>query len=78
DDEAVLAEKALGRSLDEVFPIEDYQVMHIRLFPHDIIHVENLGGDIDKVLDQRITFGCFPWRFLGGEAAMSRCVAFVD
>lgn len=34
--------------------------MHTLLFPHEVIHIENLGGDIDKVLDQRITFGCFP------------------
>jgi arylformamidase len=30
------------------------------------------------VLDQRIQFGCFPWRFQGGEAAFCRAVAFLD
>ena len=29
--------------------------MHTLLFPHDVIHIENLGGAIDEVLDQRIT-----------------------
>jgi kynurenine formamidase len=77
-DEAELAEEKLGRSLDEVFPREDYQIMHTLLFPHDVIHIENLGGEIDQVLDQRITFGCFPWRFQGGEAAYCRAVAFLD
>jgi kynurenine formamidase len=77
-DEAVKAQRALGRGLEELFPEDDYQVMHVRLFPHDVIHVENLGGDIDQVLDRRISFGCFPWRFQGGEAAMCRCVAFVE
>jgi kynurenine formamidase len=77
-DEAEEAEKALGRSLDEVFPKSDYQIMHTLLFPHDVIHIENLGGAIDDVLDQRIQFGCFPWRFQGGEAAMCRAVAFLD
>jgi arylformamidase len=77
-DEAELAEAKLGRSLDEVFPKQDYQIMHTLLFPHDVIHVENLGGEIDEVLDRRITFGCFPWRFQGGEAAFCRAVAFPD
>ena len=66
------------RSLDEIFPKPDYQIMHTLLFPHDIVHIENLGGEIDQVLDQKITFGCFPWRFQGGEAAFCRAVAFLD
>jgi arylformamidase len=77
-DEAGYAEAKLGRGLDEVFPAPDYQVMHTLLFPRDVIHIENLGGDIDKVLDRKIQFGCFPWRFQGGEAAFCRAVAFLD
>ena len=77
-DEAEEAERKLGRPLDEVFPKEDYQVMHVALFPHDVVHIENLGGAIDEVLDQRIRLGCFPWRFQGGEAAFCRAVAFLD
>ena len=77
-DEAVKAEAKLGRRLDEVFPPDDYQVMHVALFPHDVIHIENLGGALDEVLDRRIRFGCFPWRFQGGEAAFCRAVAFLD
>ena len=77
-DEAAFAEEKLGRSLDEIFPPPDYQIMHTLLFPHDVIHVENLGGEIDRVLDQRVNFGCFPWRFQGGEAAYCRAVAFLD
>jgi arylformamidase len=77
-DEAEEAEKKLGRSLDEIFPRADYQIMHTLLFPHDIIHIENLGGQIDEVLDQKIQLGCFPWRFQGGEAALCRAVAILD
>jgi arylformamidase len=77
-DEAERAERKLGRPLDEVFPMDDYQVMHTLLFPRDVIHVENLGGAIDQVCDQRLQFGCFPWRFQGGEAAFCRAVAFLD
>src|SRR5438874_919029 len=39
---------------------------------------QDSGGAIDEVLDSRITFGCFPWRFQGGEAAFCRAVAFLD
>ncbi len=77
-DEAEDAEAKLGRGLDELFPKADYQIMHTLLFPHDVIHIENLGGAIDEVLDRRIRFGCFPWRFQGGEAAFGRAVAFLD
>lgn len=65
-----------GKSMEELMPEEDYQVMHIPLFPKNIIHAENLGGDIDKVLNRRMIIGCFPWRFVGGESCISRIVAF--
>jgi kynurenine formamidase len=68
---------ALGKPLEEIWPDDDIQVMHYDLFPHEIIHIENAGGLIDRVLDQRVTVGCFPWRFMGGEAAFCRFVAFV-
>src|SRR5919204_6758849 len=77
-DEADKAEQKLGRSLDEIFPVADYQVMHTLLFPHDVVHIENLGGELDQVLDRKITVGCFPWRFQGGEAAFCRAVAFLQ
>jgi len=72
-------EAAIGRSLEEAFPWpEDYQCMHVQLFPHGVFHAENVGGRIDEVLDQRLWVGCFPFRFQGGEAAFSRFVAFVE
>jgi kynurenine formamidase len=72
-------EAALGMSMDEAFPWpEAYQCMHVKLFPHGVFHAENVGGQIDEVLDQRIWLGCFPFRFAGGEAAFSRIVAFVE
>jgi arylformamidase len=77
-DEAEDAEAKLGRPLAEIWPKHDYQIMHTLLFPHEVIHIENLGGDIDKVLDQKVMFGCFPWRFQGGEAAFCRAVVFLD
>jgi len=64
------------QGLKEIFPQEHYQLMHIQLFPHNLIHAENLGGDIDRILNRRITVGCFPWRFVGGESSICRIVAF--
>jgi len=68
-----------GKGLDEIYPWPNvYQAMHIMVFPkpHVIIHAENLGGDIDKVLNKRLIIGCFPWKFEGGESAFCRIVAF--
>lgn len=70
------AEKKLGRPLEEIFPTEKYQFMHIKLFPHGIIHAENLGGNIDYLLNKRTIVGAFPWKFVGGESCICRIVAF--
>jgi kynurenine formamidase len=67
-----------GKPLAEIFDDTKYQLMHIELFPHGIIHAECLGGDIDLLLNKRVTIGFFPWRFVDGEASIGRCVAFVD
>ena len=67
-----------GMSLEQRFDDSKYQLMHIELFPHGIIHAECLGGDIDLLLNQRVTLGCFPWRFVDGESSISRIVAIVD
>lgn len=67
-----------GVKIDKVFPRSRHFVMHKLPFPHGIIHVENLGGDVDEVLNTRCKIGCFPFRFVGGEAAMARVVAFIE
>jgi hypothetical protein len=51
--------------------------MHLEMFPYGIIHAECLGGDIDLFVNQRITVGFFPWRFVDGESSIGRCVAMV-
>ncbi len=72
-------EKFGKKEVEALFPDRAYQLTHNALFPHDCIHVENLGGDISapELQNQRVTLGCFPWLFKGGEAAFSRAVAFV-
>lgn len=71
-------QKKYGKGLTEVFTDDKYQLMHLEMFPHGIIHAECVGGDIDLVLNERVTIGCFPWRFVDGEASIARIVAFVD
>jgi len=70
--------KSYGEPLAERFDDSKYQLMHLELFNHGIIHAECLGGDIDLLLNQRVTVGCFPWRFVDGESSIARIVAIVD
>ena len=70
--------KTYNKSLDEVFSTDKYQLMHLEMFNHGIIHAECLGGDIDLLLNQRATIGCFPWRFVDGESCIARILAFVE
>ncbi|MBC8506608.1 MAG: cyclase family protein [Anaerolineales bacterium] len=74
----IVFQKKFGQTLADFYDDSKYQMMHIALFPHGIIHAECLGGDIDLLLNQRVTIGFFPWRFVDGEASIGRCVAFVD
>lgn len=74
----VLREK-YGKGLDEIYHWQDsYQAMHIAVFPkpYEIIHVENIGGEIDKVLNKRLILATLPWKFQYGESAFCRCLAF--
>ena len=73
------ATKKLGKPLKEIFPPEMDHMMHT-LFrkPYEMIHVENLGGEIDSILNQRVLVGCFPLKTIGGESSPCRVVAFKD
>ncbi len=75
------SEKKFGaKKMAELFPDEAYQLTHNALFPFNCMHIENLGGDIGapELQNRRLTLGCFPWKFKGGEAAFARAVAFVE
>ena len=71
-------QKKFGKSIEEVFTEERYQLMHIDLFPHSIIHAECFGGNIDLILNRRVKVGFFPWRFVDGESSIGRAVAFLE
>ncbi len=75
--DAYMREK-YGKGLDEIYHWPDsYQAMHIQVFvrPWEIIHAENIGGEIDKVLNKRLILGTIPWKFRDGESAFCRCIA---
>jgi len=66
-----------GKAWEEMFPYEEYyQVMHLDLFPVGLIHAENLGGEIDKLNNQRSWIGLFPWKGIEMESSICRIAAF--
>jgi arylformamidase len=70
--------KKHGMSLEQFFDETKYQLMHLEMFQHGIIHAECLGGEMDLLINRRVQIGFFPWRFVDGESSIGRCVAFVD
>ena len=66
-----------GMALEEFFDDSKYQLMHLEMFNHGIVHAECMGGDIDLLLNKRAVIGCFPWRLVDGESCISRILAFV-
>lgn len=62
-----------GRTVhDNIFPF------HSWAFEEGLIHAENVGGDIELVLNRRCLIGAFPWRYEGLEACPCRIVCFLD
>lgn len=55
-----------------------WEPCHKYLLGHGIVGVENLGGDLDKLTNQRFRFNCFPLRWYLGDGSMARCVAEID
>ena len=58
---AACEEKFGKEGMAELFPDSAYQLTHNALFPHDCMHIENLGGEIDHadIQNQRLALGCF-------------------
>jgi len=65
--------KKSGRRVTaDVFPF------HSWAFQEGLLHAENLGGDIELMLNKRALIGAFPWRYQGLEACPCRIVAFLE
>jgi kynurenine formamidase len=82
-------EAKVGLSCDEFFGeysyvhkksgrqvVEDMFPFHSYAFQEGLIHAENVGGDIEKMLNKRAIIGAFPWRYEGLEACPCRIVCF--
>ncbi len=64
-------------NVQDIFPRKTWQLMHSELFKHEIIHVENLGGDMQKVANKRAVIGTFPLKLIS-ESAPCRVVAWIE
>ena len=84
-------EEQVGKPVEEVFPPYEYthrlsgRTVRNDLFPfhnyamqYNLLHAENVGGDIEKVLNRRAIIGAFPWKYEGLESCPCRIVAFFD
>ena len=84
-------EEKVGMKVDEYFPMYEYThklsgrrvrndlfPFHNWAFREGLIHAENVGGDIGKVLNTRAVIGAFPWKYEGLEACPCRIIAFYD
>jgi len=60
----------------ETFDDESWMLAHRRMLERGQLHVDQAGGDLDRVGSSRVTLGIFPWRYVGGEASVCRLVAF--
>jgi len=84
-------EEKVGMSLTDFFPEFEYVhklsgrrirqnifPFHNWAFQEGLIHAENIGGEIESVLDTRCIIGAFPWKYEGLESCPCRILAFFD
>jgi kynurenine formamidase len=57
---------------DDVFPF------HSLAFQEGLIHAENIGGDIELMLNKRCIIGAYPWRYDGLEACPCRILCMEE
>lgn len=69
-------EQYTGRRAKDDFPL--WEPCHRELLGNGIVGFENVGGQIDEVTGQRVTFAAFPWRWTKGDGCIVRLVAIVD
>ncbi|MBN2899034.1 MAG: cyclase family protein [Clostridia bacterium] len=55
-----------------------WEPCHKYLLGHGIVGIENLGGDLEKVVNKKFRFMAFPLRWHMGDGSMVRCVAEID
>jgi len=77
----LFGEKAYMKKYGELEAVSGWgtwEPCHKLLLGHGIVGIENLGGDLDKVVGKRFRFYCFPLRWYMGDGSMARCAAEID
>jgi kynurenine formamidase len=65
--------KRSGRNVrQDMFPFHNWA------FQEGLLHAENIGGDIDLMLNKRCVIGAFVWRYEGLESCPCRILAITD
>lgn len=64
--------------LEEMGQEGTWEPCHKYMMGNGIVGVENLGGNLDKVVGKRFKFMAFPIRWYLGDGSMVRCVAEID
>ncbi len=68
-----------GKDWDEMFPLDKYyQDMHLNLFPHGVVHAENLGNEINNLPGGRYYIGCFLQKGMELASCWGRIVAWKE
>ena len=68
-----------GKDWDEMYPLDKYyQDMHLNLFPHGIVHAENLGNEMNDLPGGRYYIGCFLQRGMELASCWGRFVAWKE
>ncbi len=66
-----------GKDWDEMYPLDKYyQDMHLNLFPHGIVHAENLGNELLQLEGGRYFIGCFLQKGMELASCWGRFVAW--
>ncbi|MFA6075581.1 MAG: cyclase family protein [Negativicutes bacterium] len=66
-----------GKDWDEMYPFDQYyQDMHFNLFPHHIIHAENLWKDLAGMESGRYFLGCFIQKGMELASCWARFIAW--
>ena len=68
-----------GKDWDEMYPLDKYyQDMHLNLFPHGVVHAENLGNEMNKLPGGRYYIGCFMQKGMELASCWARIVAWKE
>jgi kynurenine formamidase len=69
--------KDFGKDWDEMYPLaEYYQDMHLNLFPHAIVHAENLTGALKDLKSGRYYIGAYMPKAMEAESMWGRFIVW--